>query len=321
MENTVKSELVSKRTNWTPPMDRNFISLMVDQVHDGQYLDGQFRKHAWNEMLKFFRGKFGVGFTIDMLKNHYRAVKKAHAAIKTLLGEIGFGWDEEKEMVCVDDEQVWDDYIKAHPDFKVWRTKSMAGYDQVCIIFGDGGATGKFSCAFKDTELKSGKDNTKKMGNVTNKIPYFGSKALDDGAKETIDLDEDVEVPNLAKQSKSTIPQRDDKIKKPRKTTGEGMVDAIQGMASAITQMANKRESSSHVPVPFGASPTPSFTLEGKLVAALEGIPDIEKETYMQALDLLEDEKKAKIFVELPTEKRRDWLLYKLNTITDFGAK
>ncbi|KAL5726820.1 hypothetical protein ACHQM5_000072 [Ranunculus cassubicifolius] len=99
------------------------------------------------------------------------------------------------------------------------------------------------------------------------------------------------------------------------------MVDAIQGMASAITQMANKRESSSHVLVPFGASPTPSFTLEGKLVAALEGIPDIEKETYMQALDLLEDEKKAKIFVELPTEKRRDWLLYKLNTITDFGAK
>ncbi|KAL5726819.1 hypothetical protein ACHQM5_000071 [Ranunculus cassubicifolius] len=161
-------------------------------------------------MLKFFRGKFGVGFTIDILKNHYRAGKKAHAAIKTLLVESGFGWDEEKEMVCVDDEQVWDDYIKAHPDFKVWRTKSMAGYDQVCIIFGDGGATGKFSRAFEDTELKSGKDNTKRMGKVTDEIPYFGSEALDDGAKETIDLDEDIEVPNLAKR-KSTIPQREEK--------------------------------------------------------------------------------------------------------------
>ncbi|KAL5726079.1 hypothetical protein ACHQM5_009150 [Ranunculus cassubicifolius] len=297
-------------------MDRHFIGLMVDQVHDGQ-----FSKHAWNQMLKFFRAKFGVLFSIDMLNNHYRAVKKAHAAIKTLLGETGFGWDEDKEMVCVDDEQVWDDYIKAHPDFKVWRTKSMARYDQVCIIFGDGGATGRFSRAPEDTELKSGKDNTKKVGKMTNEIPFFEGQLPDDWAKETIDLEDDVEVPNLAKRSNSTIRERDEKIKKPRKTTGEVMVDAIHGMASTIPQMANKRENSSHVHVPFGASPTPNFTLEEKLVSALEGVTNIDTETYMQALDLLEDEKKAKIFVELPTEKRRDWLLYKLNTTTDFGAK
>ncbi|KAF9602450.1 hypothetical protein IFM89_028001 [Coptis chinensis] len=114
MENEMKSVQVpsSKWTNWTAPMDRYFVKLMVDQVHDGQYLDGQFSKHAWRQMEEKFKAKFGPSFTTRLLKNHYRALKKNYNCIKTLLSESGFGWDNEREMVYADHDHVWDDYIK-----------------------------------------------------------------------------------------------------------------------------------------------------------------------------------------------------------------
>ncbi|KAF9592245.1 hypothetical protein IFM89_012821 [Coptis chinensis] len=126
-----------KRTLWTPPMDRLFIKLMVERVRDGQFLDGQFSKHAWKHMVDNFKVEFGPSYDIEVLKNHYRALKKNHIAIKTILSEGGFGWDKEREMIKVDDDNVWDDYIKAHPEFQMWRTKSMVGYDDLCTILCD----------------------------------------------------------------------------------------------------------------------------------------------------------------------------------------
>lgn len=117
MENkNEKSEvLVNKRTIWTPPMDRYFIKLMVERVNDGQFLDGQFSKVAWKLIADQFKAKFGTKYDLEIMKNHYRAIKKAHSAIRTLLGQSGFGWDEGKEMVIADNDDVWDDYIKVIP--------------------------------------------------------------------------------------------------------------------------------------------------------------------------------------------------------------
>ncbi|KAF9604273.1 hypothetical protein IFM89_004979, partial [Coptis chinensis] len=54
----------SKRTVWTPPMDKIFMKLMV------------------------------------------AALKKNHSAIRTLIDQSGFGWDNDREMVYADDDQV-----------------------------------------------------------------------------------------------------------------------------------------------------------------------------------------------------------------------
>ncbi|KAF9615694.1 hypothetical protein IFM89_026109, partial [Coptis chinensis] len=147
------------------PMDRYFVKLMVDQVHDGQYLDDQFSKHAWRQMEEKFKAKFGPSFTIELLKNHYRALKNNYNCIKTLLSESGFGWDNEREMVYADHDHVWDDYIK----------------QDLCIVFGDGGATGKYSRALEEknvTNEKSSATNAKNLNGEGSQSPIFAGGGL-----------------------------------------------------------------------------------------------------------------------------------------------
>ncbi|KAF9596391.1 hypothetical protein IFM89_009739 [Coptis chinensis] len=69
-------------------------------------------------------------------------------------------------MVYADDDQVWDDYVKAHPDFGIWRTKSITRYEDLCIIFGDGGASGKHSRAPSEKVKNHGKHIPKDAGNM-----------------------------------------------------------------------------------------------------------------------------------------------------------
>ncbi|KAF9605018.1 hypothetical protein IFM89_013184 [Coptis chinensis] len=171
----------SKRAVWTPLMDKNFMKLMVAQVHDGQYLDGHFSKHAWKHIVGQFKSKFGPNYDLEILKNHYRALKKNHSAIRTLIYQSGFGWDNDREMVYADDDQIWDDYVKAHPDFKSWRTKSVIGYENLCIIFGDGGASGKYSRAPSEKVMNHEKHIPKDAGNLNiegSQSPLVGSDDL-----------------------------------------------------------------------------------------------------------------------------------------------
>ncbi|XP_026420163.1 L10-interacting MYB domain-containing protein-like [Papaver somniferum] len=101
------------RKNWTPPMDRLFMGLMADQVHEGQLLDGQFSKHAWTHIVDNFMQSFGSSFTKDVLKNRMKTLKKNYVAVSTLRGQSGFGWDQSREVVVADDV-VWDEYIKGY---------------------------------------------------------------------------------------------------------------------------------------------------------------------------------------------------------------
>ncbi|XP_026430333.1 uncharacterized protein LOC113326882 [Papaver somniferum] len=82
----------------------------------------------------------------------------------------------------------------------------------------------------------------------------------------------------------------------------DGMVEAISLMASAVINISTKKEENRN------------SSLEKSVVAALEEIvPEPDDFLFMQGLELLEDEKKAKIFIALSGDRRRCWLLSKLN--------
>ncbi|KAI3879459.1 hypothetical protein MKX03_014079 [Papaver bracteatum] len=76
------------------------------------------------------------------------------------------------------------------------------------------------------------------------------------------------------------------------------MVDAIHVMEAAVNNVATKKEENKN-----------SSSLEGSLVSALKDVDD----TFLQALDLLEDKNKAKIFIALTGNMKRQWFLSKLN--------
>lgn len=99
------------RTCWTPPMDRCFIDLLLDQVHKGNRIGQTFISQAWIDMVTSFNAKFKSHYDKDVLKNRYKHLRKQYNDVKILLEQNEFAWDETREMVTAADH-VWDAYTE-----------------------------------------------------------------------------------------------------------------------------------------------------------------------------------------------------------------
>ncbi|KAI3804546.1 hypothetical protein L1987_26174 [Smallanthus sonchifolius] len=132
------------RTHWTPPMDSYLIDLLLDQVNRGNRNGQTFMAQAWINMVKSFNGNFTSNHDKDVLKNRYKHLKKQYNDINTLLGEKGFSWDDEREMVAAEDH-VWDAYIETHPDSRSYRVKTVPNYHKLCMIYGQNSSEGRYT--------------------------------------------------------------------------------------------------------------------------------------------------------------------------------
>ncbi|KAF5785290.1 putative Myb/SANT-like domain-containing protein [Helianthus annuus] len=125
------------RTIWTLEMDRYFIDLMLEQVEKGNRIDDHlFSKKAWKHMTTLFNTKFKFHYEKDVLKNRHKTLRNLYKAIHNLLSLNGFSWDRTRHMVTADN-QVWDDYIKVHPEARSYRIKTIPYYYDLCQIYKD----------------------------------------------------------------------------------------------------------------------------------------------------------------------------------------
>ncbi|XP_059643096.1 L10-interacting MYB domain-containing protein-like isoform X2 [Cornus florida] len=130
------------RTTWTPTMDRYFIEIMIEQVQKGHKNNTIFRKKAWKNMVTLFNMEFELGVEKDVLKNRLKKLRTRYFTLKSLLEHGEFCWDETRQMVTADD-QVWDDYIKAHPEARAYRTTTVPDFANLSIIFGNENSKGR----------------------------------------------------------------------------------------------------------------------------------------------------------------------------------
>ncbi|KAJ6697719.1 MYB/SANT-LIKE DNA-BINDING DOMAIN PROTEIN [Salix purpurea] len=86
-------------------------------------------------MTASFNIKFQSHHDKDVLKNRYKHLRRLYNEIKNLLDNSGFSWDETREMITTKDH-IWDAYIKAHPDARSYRVKTVPGYQKLCVIIG-----------------------------------------------------------------------------------------------------------------------------------------------------------------------------------------
>ncbi|KAF6168710.1 hypothetical protein GIB67_026596 [Kingdonia uniflora] len=282
MDNAGTSNNNRGRTECTPPMDRYFLDLMLEQVRGGQRNEKLFTKIAWADMKKKMNEKYeNMNDDKEVLKNRYKKLKNIYTILKALLDHSGFGWDDEKHL--------------EHSEAKPMRTKTMPNYHDLDEICGNSTATGQYARSAKDLKSKKLSDvNITQVQDSSNDIAVEDDSPLVNN-----------EVEKTKKKKKHKLPETTSTtkdIKKGKRCIGEGIIDALKSITSAVDGIKNRRSKS-----------------EKKLnvVEALDAISGLLEGDYLKACDLLEGEGKTRMFLNLAENKLKMWLMWKINPKKD----
>uniref|UniRef100_A0A5B6YGW0 Myb/SANT-like domain-containing protein n=1 Tax=Davidia involucrata TaxID=16924 RepID=A0A5B6YGW0_DAVIN len=260
------------RIDWTKPMDRYFIDLMLEQVLEGNKIDHTFNKQAWVRMITSFNEKFGLQCGKCVLENRYLSLMRQYNNISNLLNQKCFVWDETQQTVTADNG-VWEAYIKDHPDAAMYKDKVLETYSNLSLIFGNGIHDGGLSFLGPEMDI----DHT---------ALEMGMDGIIEGLQSP---GKDITISNQRKKRRSATPLPFACSRKVKKTSKEGLQEA--GRSNTQGKIYSSIES---------------------IVDALQAIPDMDDELFLDACDLLEDEKKAKAFVKMDIPHRKKWLSRKL---------
>ncbi|KAF1858707.1 hypothetical protein Lal_00044740 [Lupinus albus] len=143
------------RIHWTPLMERYFVDLMLEQKRRGNRVGHTFKKEAWIEMQKMLNTKFASEYDKDAMKLYYANLWNRFNDVKNILCHKDFTWDGSNEMVLADDE-VWDAYIQAYPNAQRYRIRAVLNYEDLCEIFDNTNADGRYSISSHDVSIGVG---------------------------------------------------------------------------------------------------------------------------------------------------------------------
>uniref|UniRef100_A0A2N9GKK1 Myb/SANT-like domain-containing protein n=1 Tax=Fagus sylvatica TaxID=28930 RepID=A0A2N9GKK1_FAGSY len=265
------------RINWTRQMDRYFIDLMLEQLHRGNKIGRTYNMQAWTWMNASFSNKFGLLCDKDVLKDWYWSLRKEYMDVTDLLNHNGFAWDEIRQKVTADDF-VWEAYIKEHPDAIAYRDKILDDYCDLCLIYGNESRNGRLSYSDIKMEINT---NTLVMG-IDDLIGDIQSPAME------------FEISRQRRKRKSATLSTSACVQKVQRTIKE----EIQEPCVIKTYLGTEEDK--------------DYSSIECIVAALQTVPDMDDELFLEACELLEDERKAKMFVAMDITARRKWLLKKL---------
>ncbi|XWS26143.1 hypothetical protein CRYUN_Cryun26dG0005600 [Craigia yunnanensis] len=267
---------------WTAPMDRFFIDLLLEQVREGNKIDRLFNEQAWAHMVESFNEKFGLQLDKNILENQFICLMKQYDGISDLLNHSGFVLDEAKQMVVANND-VWEVYIKEHPDAVSYRDKFLGSYSDLCKIFEDKVLDGIPSGQILGVETDHSAPEVILDRTCDNLQTPGGDIHLSDQQRKR-----STATPDLGRASKA-------------QKTDQEMQLILSKMAGVVTRLASQKGNKN------------DSTIESA-VDALQALPDIDDELLLDACDLLEDERKAKTFLALDVTLRKKWLLRKLRS-------
>ncbi|RWR73024.1 Myb/SANT-like domain-containing protein [Cinnamomum micranthum f. kanehirae] len=131
-----------KNVTWTEIADEFLTNVLIEQITLGRKDGIGFTSEGWREIERKMKEKFGDEYDKAKIRNRLRTIKSHYNHIKILMGLSGFGWDDITKRVTAED-QVWNDYLKAHPEYEYYRGKSFPDYEKFAIIYGDSTADGR----------------------------------------------------------------------------------------------------------------------------------------------------------------------------------
>ncbi|XP_024046426.1 uncharacterized protein LOC112100818 [Citrus clementina] len=118
------------RRAWTKDEEKAMLNILDAVVANGGRADNE--KLLPGSSLKAY----------PHIDSKIRIWKKSYGVIFDMLNTSGFGWNEVRKCVVVDNDEVWRSYVESHRDASNWRDKPFPYYERLANIFGKDRAIG-----------------------------------------------------------------------------------------------------------------------------------------------------------------------------------
>ncbi|XP_058725374.1 L10-interacting MYB domain-containing protein-like isoform X2 [Vicia villosa] len=280
------------RTRWTAFLDKIFADLVVKQIQLGNRQNDVFDKKTWNHIRDEFNKQAGLNFNNNQLRKHLDVLRTRFNNLKAT--------NDQNNGFVIDDPlyigfDQWED-IGTQPRNETVKGKDCPIYEQLCSIFTDSPADGKYaqSSHYEELDKTVGID-----ANGLTSCPEIGVSHYENPSSSK-------SVPgNISNVEKVTKNCLDRKRKRPNETQTTSLdQDTCNAMAEALLQMV----SVSRLKAVVSSVSDDKFSITN-CIKALDEIQGIDQHLYFSALDLFEDPNLREIFISLKSVKiRLAWL-------------
>ncbi|KOM49089.1 hypothetical protein LR48_Vigan07g279300 [Vigna angularis] len=277
------------RTRWTASLDKIFADLVVKQIQLGNRPNNVFDKKTWNHIRDEFNRQTDLSFNNNQLRKHLDVLRTRFYNLKS-------AYDQNNDFVmddscCIGFEQ-WDD-IGAQPRHETVKGKDCPIYEQLCAIFIDSAADGKYaqSSHYEELDKSFGTDASGFTPCLEAKVSHYENPSTSKSIPGNISTSEKVTKNSLDRKRKRSYETQ---------TTGLDQ-DTCNAMAEALLDMV----AVSRLRAVVSSVSDDKFSITN-CIKALDEIEGIDQQLYFSALDLFENPSLREIFISLKSVKIRN---------------
>ncbi|KAJ8427076.1 hypothetical protein Cgig2_008945 [Carnegiea gigantea] len=267
------------RMRWTASLDKIFADLVVEQIQLGNRPNNVFDKKTWGHIRDEFNRQTSLSFNNNQLRKHLDVLRTRYNQLKSALIQNDFSMDDS----CGIGLDLWNS-IGVNPGPGPVKIKDCPIYEQLCIIFADNEADGRYAQS----------SHYEEMVNAEAQAPNpDASCAL--ASVDPIAASAEKEVKNNLENNK-----RKRFLEVNQSEQSQRAQEILDSMAEALLDMiaASKVKSVAIV------SNEEKFSITN-CIRALDEIEGIGESLYFAALDLFDDPCLREAFISLKSSERR----------------
>ncbi|KAM0910336.1 hypothetical protein ACQ4PT_014229 [Festuca glaucescens] len=211
---------------WTDAMDKAMLDVFVEYFNKGDRAQNGWKPHVYTAAVKKVMEKCQVELTKENIISRSKTFDKHYVIVNNMLSQSGFGWDDDKNMVSVEDD-VWNNYAKANKDAASYRYKVIKYWDMISTLYNRDRATGEGARTANEstTEMAEEIANT----TATNKDANSSTKDDEDRPKKRYRSDDSIATMLGDKLDNFTAVFKADAPEPPPKPASPGEIWALLG--------------------------------------------------------------------------------------------
>ncbi|KAK8935154.1 hypothetical protein KSP39_PZI013559 [Platanthera zijinensis] len=109
-------------------MDHTLSSVLLEKHGKCHKTPNGWKAVAFTAAIKVMKDLHNLDFTKEKIMARLKTWNKYYKEVSAMLDTSGFGWDWERNTVKVDNEDVWANYVKAHPTVKHYIDKLIINW-------------------------------------------------------------------------------------------------------------------------------------------------------------------------------------------------